>query len=1074
MSLKAKLGDTWKEAKSLHVKVNGEWKDISKLYSRTNGEWRVIYTSSGAVIIEFLDYPYAIPVMKGWQYQPTTKVTRFEILSGAGTRQYTMGDADSMYERAIIRVYVVEGGTPQGEYTGATSQGAGSESEPYSSIRLEYTGYEAFQQYVYLQSGGTVTFIDHADEPQLSVTTVSGTVTVSDVVENGYIGGKDWTTVEDAPILPYDFSNISVSWDLTYDGSAQYLNGTVYLNGASIIDDSNVGSIEYELTYTGPNSLSGSTTTGTRDYTMNKTEFQAVINGGSFDSNGFGGYKSLASATISSMVVYDTEGNVIQTLADIQKFPEITGKVGDWDFSSLYWYNEAANGGWWQIILPSGSTPIIDKVVFTNESGTSVEITGVFVNQNLAYPINGTGLDLGLITDTITPVLGGMCTLDFYAGDVYVGSFTGGPFGMIGNVGYVDGKFTNPPFTGYVKVKGELSLSEYYNETGRGDITQIGLRTDGTVLSTARSGSCSFVNGGRGYVCGGYVNINNSPSPLGNVDIYTMTGRPASGTSLSISRWASASFVNGDYGYVCGGMTASSTASTVVDRYGISGLLSTGISLSNARGYCTGFTHGGYGYVVGGGSSNSTSFNYVERYNKSGVKNTGTALKYAVSHPTSFVLGDYAYVCGGYSSSSRTGSNYVQTYDASGNMSYGAISLSGTCSNPTSFVIGDNGYVVFAGTSTAVDVISSQGILTTGTALSVERSTICTSFALDGYGFVCGGLGLDTVEVYDKSGVRTTGNSLSIPRSEATSFVCGDYGFVCGGHIYSYTTSSKSDVVDLYHHEYETTYLANIPVTEGSTYELATTVTSTGDWDMSNATGVATMGNACTVSGITGSTPPASNIVITVNGTDYEDTVSDNNPNSKYVFPGFPLAGYDADSITLYDASGNIIASTVPFEHNASGTASISEVLTFDSKVSGTINYVAGDLTPSVQITVTDDSGNVIEGAEITIEEYNDWDLSKVELYPNGALRNVTGSVPPIDTLRFTGSSSGVQTLDVVGKDITGLISFIGTSGVFGTTLTFTRGESMSIELICNGTTVASNTITVMTFNWEHSGGGNN
>lgn len=71
MSLKAKLGDTWKEAKSLHVKVNGEWKDISTLYSKKDGAWVTVF-SSGA-LIEFMDYPYPIPVANGWQYSTDGK-----------------------------------------------------------------------------------------------------------------------------------------------------------------------------------------------------------------------------------------------------------------------------------------------------------------------------------------------------------------------------------------------------------------------------------------------------------------------------------------------------------------------------------------------------------------------------------------------------------------------------------------------------------------------------------------------------------------------------------------------------------------------------------------------------------------------------------------------------------------------------------------------------------------------------------------------------------------------------------------------------------------------------------------
>ena len=46
----------------------------------------------------------------------------------------------------------------------------------------------------------------------------------------------------------------------------------------------------------------------------------------------------------------------------------------------------------------------------------------------------------------------------------------------------------------------------------------------------------------------------------------------------------------------------------------------------------------------------------------------------------------------------------------------------------------------------------------------------------------------------------------------------------------------------------------------------------------------------------------------------------------------------------------------------------VSKVMEFDSKVSGTIKYKKGDMSPSVRITVVDESGQVVSGASITIE----------------------------------------------------------------------------------------------------------
>ena len=66
MTLSMKLGGAWKEAQSLHVKIAGEWKDVSTLYSKKDGAWITVYSSG--VLIEFADYPFSIPVAKGWKY----------------------------------------------------------------------------------------------------------------------------------------------------------------------------------------------------------------------------------------------------------------------------------------------------------------------------------------------------------------------------------------------------------------------------------------------------------------------------------------------------------------------------------------------------------------------------------------------------------------------------------------------------------------------------------------------------------------------------------------------------------------------------------------------------------------------------------------------------------------------------------------------------------------------------------------------------------------------------------------------------------------------------------------------
>ena len=153
---------------------------------------------------------------------------------------------------------------------------------------------------------------------------------------------------------------------------------------------------------------------------------------------------------------------------------------------------------------------------------------------------------------------------------------------------------------------------------------------------------------------------------------------------------------------------------------------------------------------------------------------------------------------------------------------------------------------------------------------------------------------------------------------------------------------------------------AKIPITEGSTYDI-------NDWDMSGL--IYTWneeGYILTLSGITGSFPECKKVVVHTPYGDFSFLVSDNDPNIKSTQTAGPFG--EATSVSLLDADGNVIANSSNPDMDTSITADVSKVLTFDTPVTGTINYVAGDLLPSVQITVTDDSGNVIEGAEITIE----------------------------------------------------------------------------------------------------------
>ena len=256
---------------------------------------------------------------------------------------------------------------------------------------------------------------------------------------------------------------------------------------------------------------------------------------------------------------------------------------------------------------------------------------------------------------------------------------------------------TSGTFTGVVKATSVLTLNEWYSDEGV-EIGEKNLRMDGTPLSKGRDSLTSFVNGGRGYVCGGgRESSGGSGTVFGEtvVDIYDSSGNRTTGTALSQARRNLTSFVNNSKGYVCGGINSSYSNDlySTVDVYDSSGNRSTGTSLSVARSDSTSFVNNSKGYVCGGVLSNGTSA-AVDVYDSSGNRTTGNALSYPRSVLTSFVNGNKGYVCGG---------------------AYGSVSYD------------------------IVDVYDSSGNRTTGTNLEL-RSKQATSFVLDSKGYVCGGM----------------------------------------------------------------------------------------------------------------------------------------------------------------------------------------------------------------------------------------------------------------------------------------------------------------------------------------------
>ena len=350
MSLKAKLGDTWKETKSLHVKVNGEWKDISKLYSKKDGAWFVVFSGGGA-IIEFLDYPYAIPVMKGWEYSTDGVTwTTVEPVMDFSNMTYTWTTDTLEYSNS------------EGQITAVVTY-----------VKFEISGFKIDERIL----GKTISGKIYAD-----IVTDSGTVSRECNCE----------------IKP-------------------------------------TGEIYVYLMYINSSADQATTAIPVSDATITKIEF--------LDSS------TSVYGEVYPSIDLDVWGPIL----------EISGKVGNWDFSKYYTYFEAGMGGWSALTLPSGSIPEITKIVVTSIDGATSENEIDMVDPSSAYPVDGTQLSLATHPAAWDSLI---ARIDYYAGDTYLGTSNQGSENADG---WYECEATYPPFTGYVKTKGELLLTEYYDET---------------------------------------------------------------------------------------------------------------------------------------------------------------------------------------------------------------------------------------------------------------------------------------------------------------------------------------------------------------------------------------------------------------------------------------------------------------------------------------------------------------------------------------------------------------------------------------------------------------------------------
>ncbi|MBQ8643524.1 MAG: hypothetical protein IJ469_02550 [Candidatus Methanomethylophilaceae archaeon] len=469
-------------------------------------------------------------------------------------------------------------------------------------------------------------------------------------------------------------------------------------------------------------------------------------------------------------------------------------------------------------------------------------------------------------------------------------------------------------FTGYVKAKGELGLTDYYQETGLQYGDEVSQST-GAMINSKRPGVAANAEGCT-YVGSSCTSYNLTVERCDENGIWT-SATALTGSS-SYMRRTDTGFSLGGKAYFCGGIRGGASYETTVDVYDYAGNKTTGGSFwcNDGASFIIGdsaYVAGGYGQFSGGGSKNT-----VYRFNLDGTYTTATALSQARQRISAFTNGDKGYVCGGCEgATSSTNSGWydvVDVYDSTGNRTLGT-SLSLARDFPATFVNGEYGYVCGGRKSTStysevVDVYDLTGTRTTGTSLS-NTSQRPLSFTLGSIGRVClmyTDSYSDVIDKYDINGNRFGSDTLSLARWHAKVFVNNHKAMVCGGN-----NGSDTNVVDVFTQIGETTYSAQIPITEGSVFNLNNTsgtaetsqilsfdekVTGTikykagaiETWDLSGATvAVNSYSYTITVSGITGSVPTCTKVVLEDLFKNYEvaptvledwvQTVSGNDPN---------------------------------------------------------------------------------------------------------------------------------------------------------------------------------------------------
>lgn len=373
------------------------------------------------------------------------------------------------------------------------------------------------------------------------------------------------------------------------------------------------------------------------------------------------------------------------------------------------------------------------------------------------------------------------------------------------------------------------------------------------------------------------------------------------GPEITYQYYATA-FANNGICYICGGAGHGTAYISTINKFDANGNLSTA-TLETARTKATSFVNNNNGYVCSG-DGDGGRLTQVEIFNSSGVRTATKYLNYGRRYASSFVIGGKGYVCGGGTDSSAATTS-VETIDSS-NVVSSATSLSAARSMHTSFSNGVNGYVCGGyGTSSdtkykSTDKYDGSGNLTTGPELRIAASH-AQALVINDTGYVLGGLNASKRATNSGSQILKTGVVWSFSLFKSVyghcCFTTGQKGYFCGGIMDSGT------------------YIPDITIIDSSE---------------NKTTGSLSVGKTDAGAAYNGS------IGVVCGG--YNSSLSPSVLRNSDIFYDIPES---------YSTKLPITEGSTYTLNGTTATAGASQILSFNSKVSGTIKYKKGTVPSS-------------------------------------------------------------------------------------------------------------------------------